>query len=133
MKKNIFSVENLVVVITGSGRGIGLELAIAFIKNGANVIRIDKNLKKVKKYHFHDFQTDLSNFKITSEILSKIKKKFKQIDVLINNAGISIKSNRPYDKKILQKTLSANLFAAYNLSNLVCKIMSEITRKSFAK
>lgn len=124
MKTNIFSVKNLVVVITGSGRGIGLELAVAFINNGATVIRIDKNLKKIKKYHFQDFKLDLSNFNLINETLAKIKKKFKRIDVLINNAGISIKSNRPYDQKILLKTLSINLIAAYNLSNIICKIMA---------
>jgi NAD(P)-dependent dehydrogenase (short-subunit alcohol dehydrogenase family) len=124
MKKDIFSVNNLVVVITGSGRGIGLELAIALINNGAKVIRLDKKLKKINKYQFQDFTVDLSNPKFINTILTKIKKRFKQIDVLINNAGISIKSNKPYNQKILEKTLSVNLIAAYNLSNQVCKMMS---------
>ena len=52
MKNNIFSVKNLVVIITGSGRGIGLELAIAFANNGAKVIRLDKKLKKLKNINF---------------------------------------------------------------------------------
>ena len=125
MKNNIFSVKNLVVIITGSGRGIGLELAIAFANNGAKVIRLDKNLKKIKKYQFQDFKLDLSNFSLTNQTLAKIKQKFKHVDVLINNAGISIKSNNPYDQQILNKTLAINLNAAFNLSNIVCKIMAK--------
>ena len=125
MKNNLFSVKNLVVIITGSGRGIGLELAISFANNGAKVIRLDKNLKKIKKYPFQDFKLDLSNFSLTNQTLAKIKQKFKHVDVLINNAGVSIKSNNPYDQKILHKTLAINLNAAFNLSNIVCKIMAK--------
>ena len=61
LKKNIFSIKNSVVIITGSGRGIGLDLAIAFIKNGANVIRLDKNISKIKNYKFQDYKVDLTN------------------------------------------------------------------------
>ena len=45
--------------------------------------------------------------------------------MLINNAGVTINSTNFYDEKILKKTLSVNLIAAYNLSNKVCKIMSK--------
>ena len=124
-KKNIFSIKNSVVIITGSGRGIGLELAIAFIKNGANVIRLDKNISKMKNYEFQDYKVDLTNHILVEKIINKIQKKYKKIDVLINNAGISIKSSNPYKQKILFKTLSINLIAAYNLSNLVCRIMAK--------
>ena len=39
--------------------------------------------------------------------------------------GVTTNSTNFYDEKILKKTLSVNLIAAYNLSNQVCKIMSK--------
>ena len=44
MNKKLFNIKNFVTIITGSGRGIGLEIATAFYKHGAKVIRLDLNL-----------------------------------------------------------------------------------------
>ena len=44
----LFSVEDKIVVITGSSSGIGLELAKGFILNGAQVIGISKSKPKEK-------------------------------------------------------------------------------------
>jgi|TARA_Y100000294_G_C8495409_1_gene312572 2-deoxy-D-gluconate 3-dehydrogenase len=125
MNKKLFSIKNFVAIITGSGRGIGLEIAISFFKCGAKVIRIDSNLQKNKKYKFEDFEIDLTKKKLLEQTINKIEKKHRRIDVLINNAGVTLSGNNPYDEKILKDTLSVNLVVAYNLSNQVCKIMSK--------
>jgi NAD(P)-dependent dehydrogenase (short-subunit alcohol dehydrogenase family) len=124
-KKNFFSVKNFVTIVTGSGRGIGLEIASNFYKHGAKVIRFDINLKRNNNYKFDDFKVDITKNNLVDKILKKIQLKYGRIDVLINNAGITQKSKNPYDEKILKKTLSVNLISAYNLSNQVCKIMSK--------
>lgn len=125
MNSELFNVHGKTVIITGSGRGIGLEIAKCFHNLGSNVIRIDKNLKKLHKFKFEDFKIDLTNNDLLKTVVKKIKKKFKYIDVLINNAGITINSNKPYDEKILKKTINTNLFVAYKLSNMICKIMAK--------
>ena len=125
MNQQLFNIKNFVVIITGSGRGIGLEIASTFYKCGAKVIRMDSNLQKNKKYKFEDFKIDLTKKKIVEQTVNKIKNRHKRIDVLINNAGVTISGNNPYDENILKKTLAVNLVAAYNLSNEVCKIMSK--------
>jgi len=129
MKKNInqklFNVKNLVTIISGSGRGIGLELAVNFYKHGAKVIRVDINLKKNTSCKFDDYTVDLTKNFLLDKFLNEVKKKYGRIDVLINNAGLTINSNNPYEESILKKTLSVNLIAAYNLSGKVCKIMAK--------
>jgi len=125
MNQQLFNIKNFVAIITGSGRGIGLEIASAFYKCGAKVIRIDSNLKKNKKYKFEDFKIDLTKKKLVEQAVNKIKNRYRRIDVLINNAGVSINGKKPYDENILKNTLSVNLVAAYNLSHEVCKIMSK--------
>ena len=66
---NLFNIKNFVTIVTGSGRGIGLEIATGFYKYGAKVIRIDLNLKKNKlpaDKHAVDFQLEYG--KATMEI-----------------------------------------------------------------
>jgi len=125
MNKKLFNIKNFVTIVTGSGRGIGLEIATGFYKYGAKVIRIDLNLKKHKLYKFDDYIIDLTKQKLVDRCVNEIKHKYGRIDVLINNAGVTTNSTNSYDEKILKKTLSVNLIAAYNLSNKVCKIMSK--------
>ncbi len=125
MNKKLFNIKNFVTIVTGSGRGIGLKIAAGFYEYGAKVIRIDLNLKKHKLYKFDDYIIDLTKQKLVDRCVNEIKHKYGRIDVLINNAGVTTNSTNFYDEKILKKTLSVNLIAAYNLSNKVCKIMSK--------
>ena len=125
MNKKLFNIKNFVTIVTGSGRSIGLKIAAGFYEYGAKVIRIDLNLKKHKLYKFDDYIIDLTKQKLVDRCVNEIKHKYGRIDVLINNAGVTTNSTNFYDEKILKKTLSVNLIAAYNLSNKVCKIMSK--------
>ena len=125
MNKKLFNIKNFVTIITGSGRGIGLEIATAFYKHGAKVIRLDLNLNKHKLYKFADYKIDLTKQKLVDQCLNKIIHRYDRIDVLINNAGVTTNSLNFYNEEILRKTLSVNLIAAYNLSHKVCKIMSK--------
>ena len=125
MNKKLFNIKNFVTIVTGSGRSIGLKIAAGFYEYGAKVIRIDLNLKKHKLYKFDDYIIDLTKQKLVDRCINEIKHKYGRIDVLINNAGVTTNSANFYDEKILKKTLSVNLIAAYNLSNKVCKIMSK--------
>ena len=132
MNKKLFNIKNFVTIVTGSGRGIGLEIATGFYKYGAKVVRIDINLKKHKLYKFDDYKIDLTKQKLVDRCLNKIKHGYGRIDVLINNAGVTtynlnkkVSKTILYDEKILKETLSVNLIAAYNLSNKVCNIMSK--------
>ena len=125
MNKKLFNIKNFVTIVTGSSRSIGLKIAEGFYEYGAKVIRIDLNLKKHKLYKFDDYIIDLTKEKLVDRCVNEIKHKYGRIDVLINNAGVTTNSTNFYDEKILKKTLSVNLIAAYNLSNKVCKIMSK--------
>lgn len=88
------------VVITGSARGLGLEMAKVFKENNVNVILSDlneENLKKAKK----EVEKINSNSNVeycicdvtkTNDILKMIEfvnNKFNKIDIWINNAGVN--------------------------------------------
>lgn len=88
------------VVITGSARGLGLEMAKVFKQNNVNVVISDLNEENLKKAKKELDKIDSSarvemckcNVTDTSDITNLIafaKKKFERIDIWINNAGVN--------------------------------------------
>lgn len=89
--------KNKTVIVTGAGRGIGRGIALAFAQEKYNVVVSDINLadcKKVAKEIEENnskalaVKCDVSSSKDVEMLISKTAKKFNQVDVLINNAGI---------------------------------------------
>lgn len=88
------------IVITGSSRGIGLSILEAFAKEGANiaacsnrksdtVIENYKNISSQYGVEIYPFFFDMSDEKAVKECANGVKEKMPQVDVLVNNAGIS--------------------------------------------
>ena len=85
--------ENKVVLITGGSRGIGKAIGRLFAQKGAQVIITSKNGKLLKKASVEINSSfcimgNVKNEKDVKQIVTKTIKKFKKIDILINNAGI---------------------------------------------
>ncbi len=87
-----------IVLITGSARGIGKEIAYAFAQQGATVIISDINADACQQtcddFKAKDFSADMMPCDVTSlpaveEMVNKILDKYKRIDILVNNAGIT--------------------------------------------
>lgn len=124
---DIFSVKNKVVIITGGGKGIGKTLSNAFSKNKAIVYLLDKNPIKKNEHNKDIFfrKCDITNKKLLKKICSEIFANHGKIDVLINNAGITIpgKTNLIYSEKNWLKTLDVNLTGAFLISQIVLNYM----------
>ena len=85
------------VVITGTSKGIGYELALKFSENDYNVISLSRNNNdKLNKKNITFFHLDISSKESIIDTVSKISKEFKLIDIIINNAGNLI--NKPFLK-----------------------------------
>ena len=85
------------VIITGASSGIGYELVKKFIHSGHVVVAIARNRhkllqleKEVKSENFHYLEFDLSTNDYKKELIPFVKKQFKEVDILINNAGLLI-------------------------------------------
>ena len=123
------SLKNKTILITGSSRGIGKKIATKFLENGAVVIGVskNKNLKKIikTKNKYQHFFCDLSKNEDIQITLKKIFKKYKKIDVLINNAGVTIENTNSQIKNInnFSTTIQINLIASYIFSSEIVKKM----------
>jgi NAD(P)-dependent dehydrogenase (short-subunit alcohol dehydrogenase family) len=130
MKKiDLFSLKNKVILITGAGRGIGKYLAEKMAEQEAIVFSIDKKFEKnvtKKKKNIFEIECDITDQTKFKKICSEIIKKKKRIDVLINNAGISMANKepgKPYEKEKWDKTIEINLTSHFVCSQEVIKHM----------
>jgi NAD(P)-dependent dehydrogenase (short-subunit alcohol dehydrogenase family) len=85
------------IVITGSSRGIGFELAKLFAEKGHNVLALSRNTKPLEAVNHKNITTISVDLATTSDIkkaVDFIKNTWKKVDILINNAGKLI--NKPF-------------------------------------
>ena len=117
-----YDLKNRTAIITGGAQGFGLDIAKRFLDSGAKVIiwDIDENelIKATKKLNNSNLSydvVDVSNFKNVKDTVDKIIKS-SNIDILINNAGItgSTSSLWDYDVDEWNKIVQINLMGTFN-------------------
>ena len=86
--------SNKIILITGASRGIGKQTAIDLTQKGYTVIaNYNKSeqsaIELQKEYNIDIFKADISNKTEIKKMTDYVLNKYKKIDVLINNAGIS--------------------------------------------
>lgn len=124
--ESVFSLKNKTAIITGGSRGIGAEIASAFIKAGANVICISRSKPAIKDQpKFSYYICDISDSQKIKSIFESINSYYKGIDILVNAAGISlpIDCNKYNEFERFSKTLTVNLLATYECCEIVSKFM----------
>ena len=128
--------KDKVVLVTGSSRGIGRSIAIAFAKEGANVVinyktsEIDAEVayEIISSYgnQCMSIKADVSNESNVKSMIDMIINKFGRIDILVNNAGIAIDSD--FDDKTInnwKETLNTNVLGPFLTSKYAGKIMMD--------
>lgn len=93
------SVEGKVALITGSGSGMGRATSYVFAEAGAKVVVSDINEKQIEEVSSEINSSsgtclkqilDVTNLENIKEVIANVIEEFGQLDILINNAGISI-------------------------------------------
>ena len=124
------------VVITGSARGFGFEMAKEFKLRNLNVVICDINkecLNKAKKElekidntsHVLSYNIDITNEDEVSFMIKDIINKFNTIDIWINNAGVN-QENKPLweiDSNKISRLLNIDLKGTIICSKLIMPIM----------
>ena len=95
MDKISFDFKGRNAIVTGGAQGFGLDITKRLIRSGASVIIWDNDQKMVEKA-IEDIKSpnlsfnvvDISNYSKVEECVQEITKQ-KNIDILINNAGIT--------------------------------------------
>ena len=111
------------IIITGTSRGIGFELAKQFAKNGHQVLALSRNtapLSAVNHKNIKVLSVDISNAEDLNKVTDFIKSTWKKVDVLINNAGKLI--NKPFTEISSEDFLEVykvNVFGVAEITKLM--------------
>lgn len=117
------------VIITGSSRGIGFEMAQLFANGGHSVLALSRNeapVQKLKNENITAFSFDLSCASDYAKVEEFIKKEWQKVDILINNAGALL--NKPFAETSLdefKKVYDVNVFGVAAMTKLVVPYMSK--------
>ncbi|MDE1207024.1 SDR family NAD(P)-dependent oxidoreductase [Tenacibaculum larymnensis] len=117
------------VVITGTSRGIGFELAQQFANQGHQVLALSRNTKPLEQINHSNITTisvDLSNEIDIEKAVSFVTTEWKKVDILINNAGKLI--NKPFEQLTTQdfeEVYRVNVFAVAELTRNLLPFMQK--------
>jgi 3-oxoacyl-[acyl-carrier protein] reductase len=127
-----------VAIVTGGGRGIGREIALALAAQGANIVLVDVDEKTLKEAEAEvsarggsalggkamSIKADVTSSADMEKLADEAMAKFGSIDILINNAGIT------RDNLIMRmkedewdKVLTINLKGTFNCTKAVSRYM----------
>lgn len=117
------SIRGQNVLITGSGHGLGREMALRFAANGANLVLIDinqENNEKVRKEIVREhpqlkvlaYSVDIRNEANVEQMAKNCVRDLGEIDILVNNAGIvQCKPFLDLSTQLIERTFQVNVLA----------------------
>jgi len=117
------------VIITGTSRGIGFELAQLFAKNNHNVLALSRNSEPLNNLNIQNITSlsvDLSNESDLKKVIDFVASHWKNVDILINNAGKLI--NKPFENLTSTDFLEVykvNVFAMAELTRQIIPFLSK--------
>ncbi|KIX21448.1 short-chain dehydrogenase [Flavobacterium sp. 316] len=115
------------IVITGTSRGIGYELALQFANEGHNVLAISRKTPQMLIEHKNItcLSIDISNENELKKAEEFISNSWKKVDILINNAGSLL--HKPFEQttsKEFQNIYKVNVFAVAELTRICIPFMT---------
>jgi short-subunit dehydrogenase len=114
--------KDKVIIITGASSGIGKALAFSLAKNGNKLVLAGRNKGKLNavlqeinadNISAISIVTDVCKVQDCKNLINKCITQFGRIDVLINNAGISMRGLfNESDLEVIQKVMNTNFWGA---------------------
>lgn len=118
------------IIITGTSRGIGFELVKHFAEQGHQVLALSRNQASVEALQLENvttFSFDITEPSNFSKITDFIKNNWKQVDVLINNAGALL--NKPFIETTFEEfewVYRTNVFGVSEMIKTVLPFMGKM-------
>jgi len=132
-ESNLNRLEGKVILVTGSGRGFGRAMAMAYAREGAKVVGVSRtrseleNMAKIVRSRGGEIltvPTDLSNEDEIYRLRDKVLETYGRLDVLVNNAAASLwKTVEDMTVADWDFTIAVNLRAPYLLTKAFLETM----------
>ncbi len=117
------------VIITGTSRGIGFEMAQLFANEGHKVLALSRNdsfIAKLNHKNITSFPFDITKKEALKRVDDFLDSNWETVDVLINNAGKLL--NKPFletSSEAFEAVYKVNVFGVANLTKLVLPRMQK--------
>lgn len=128
-----FSLEGKIALITGGGRGLGLEIGKAFGRFGACVLvngRSRKNLEQAVSEitaiggSAHPLVCDIADEAAVSAAFEQIRDTYGRLDILVNNVGMRNRRKLfEFELDAVRQLVDVNLIAPFNVSREAARLM----------
>ena len=112
------------IIITGTSRGIGFELAKMFNDAGHNVLALSRNRVPLENLNLDQVTAmsfDLNNAEDYTKVVDHVSKTWKEVDILINNAGTLI--NKPFSETLLKDFQDVYMTNVFGVAELIRHIV----------
>ena len=120
------------ILVTGSAQGLGANIIEKFAKNGYNVIINYKSSKnkaiiledKIRKYNLNviSVKCDITKISDIRNLIKVVKSRFNNIEVLVNNASLSLDSSfENKSKEEFMKVLETNIYGTFLITRELIK------------
>ena len=120
------------ILVTGSAQGLGANIIEKFEKNGYNVIITYKSSKnkaiiledKIRKYNLNviSVKCDITKISDIRNLIKVVKSRFNNIEVLVNNASLSLDSSfENKSKEEFMKVLETNIYGTFLITRELIK------------
>ena len=128
--------DNKVVLVTGAANGIGRALVERFLTEGVEgLVAVDIECSTLKdafaeEDRVHTIACDITDYDAVHRMVDEAVDKFGRIDILMNNAGISIKDGTKYGmltcpKEAWDRVVTTNLNGSFYVAQAVAQRMVE--------
>ena len=127
------NLNSRVAIVTGAGAGIGFETTRQFLSEGVRVVAADLDLRALDalgNVELHPVKVDMREAHAPGVLVTEALRRFGQIDILFNNAGVATARNgflKVSDEDWLA-TFNLNLMGYVRMSRAVLPHMLERKR-----
>jgi NAD(P)-dependent dehydrogenase (short-subunit alcohol dehydrogenase family) len=117
------------VIITGTSRGIGIELAKCFSEAGHRVLALSRDAVPVREMSLKNcaaFSCDITKASDIEKVSAYIQANWTQVDVLINNSGLLV--NESFSKISIEdfrRVYEVNVFGVAAMTQAVVPFMKK--------
>ena len=119
---NKYNLTNKVAIVTGGAQGFGLAITKRIIQSGGKVViwdidkeEAEKAKKEINSENFSYQIVDITDFKIVKKSINELEEKLGQIDIFVNNAGMTGMNAKVWDYPLdeWQKVIELNLNSTF--------------------
>ena len=124
MKSKLIDSNNI-MIITGTRKGIGRDLALYYIENGYKVIGCSRGKSSIIHYNYDHHELDITDETSVKSFFSEIRKKYGKVHVLINNAAVNnaLSPITLVSFKSASSTINTNFLGTFIMSREAIKLM----------